>query len=332
MTSHSLSRRTVLAGAAGLAFAGHASAQSGTEIVVGLPSTSLGAAMPRLTGEMGLYAKHGLQARQTLLESAAVATAALVSRSVQVIQAGPAELVAAQANGQKTIALGTAYAGFAQSLILSNAAAAKVGVAPTATVAARMKAIDGLLIATASATSGATVALKLAALKLAGVNVRFTYIAQANFISAMERGAIDGYIGSAPYSTLGVAKKLGVMWLNGPGGDLPAELAPANAGIIMMMREYADANPAVVKSVIAAYTDFSTAVRERPAEVKAVVARLFPELDQPTLDLFYASESKSWQFTPITVQQMAHEIRFVKESGTPLPNADKLDPVAMVLG
>lgn len=327
------SRRTFLAAGAALtasALARPAIGQSLKEIPFGLPSVSLGSAMPRLTAETGCYARNGLVCKFTLLDSAALSTAALVSGSIVATQAGPGELVAAQASGQAVVAVATAYGGMAQSLILSKEAAAKTGVALTAPVTERLKALEGLTIASASATSSVTVAIKVAAAKMAGVNVRFTYIAQNNMAAAMTRGVIDGFLASAPYSTLAVTKGMGVNWVNGPGKDLPYEYTPANAGLIMMMRGYCDANPDIARRLIASYRDFGKLVGEQPAQVKAAVAKLYAELDQPTLDLFFASENQAWRAPPPTVKDMAHEIQFVKDSGTPLPNLDKLDPAAMI--
>ena len=326
-------RRTFLATSAAvsaIALARPAIGQSLKEIPYGLPSVSLGSAMPRLTAETGCYAKNGLVCKFTLLDSAALSTAALVSGSIVATQAGPGELVAAQAGGHLAVAVATAYGGMAQSLILSKEAAAKSGVSPTASVTERLKALDGLTIASASATSSVTVAIKVAAAKMAGVNVRFTYIAQTNMAVAMQRGAIDGFLASAPYSTLAVTKGMGVNWVNGPGKDLPYDYTPANAGLILMMREYCDANPDIARRLIASYRDFSKLVGEQPDLVKAAVAKLYPELDQATLDLFFGSENQAWRSPPPTVKDMAHEIQFVKDSGTPVPNLDKLDPTAMV--
>jgi len=280
--------------------------------------------MPRLTHEMGIYLKHGLQTRLTVLESASVATAALISGSVQVTQAGSGELIAAQARGQKVVAIGIAYAGFAQSLVLSKAGITKVGVSPSAPMAERMKALQGLTIATTSATASATIALRKAATQLAGVDVRFTYMTQPSFAAAMTRQAIDGFIGSAPFSTMAISKGLGQMWADGPKRDFPAESAPANAGILLVMRDYADANPDVIRRLRASYGDFAATVSQRPQEVKATIARLFPDLDAPTLDLFFESESAAWSFRQANVDEMAHELRFLKESGISLPGLEQL--------
>ena len=65
------SRRAFVAGAAA-SFVAPAvvKGQNSPPVVIGLPSTSLGSAMPRLTHEMGIYLKNGVQTRLTVLESA----------------------------------------------------------------------------------------------------------------------------------------------------------------------------------------------------------------------------------------------------------------------
>jgi ABC-type nitrate/sulfonate/bicarbonate transport system substrate-binding protein len=322
-------RRTFLAGAATLAAPSVVRAQSSQEIVIGLPSTSLGSAMPRLSHEMGLFARNGLRTRLTVLESASVSTAALISGAVQQTQAGPGEQIAAQARGQKVVCIGVAYSGFSQSLVLSKVAAKKTGVAPEATLAVKLKALQGLTIATTSATASPTFALRRAAANF-GVDVRFTYMTQPTFAAALERGAIDGFIGSAPFSTMSIAKGLGVMWANGPGLEFPDAAAPANSGLLLVMRDYAQANPEVISKFVASYTQFAEMVMKQPDDVKAFVARLFPDLDAATLDLFYASESSSWAFRPVTVAEMAHELRFIKESGVPIPNLDAINPKELI--
>lgn len=323
-------RRTCLAGAAAmLAAPSIVRAQGSPEVVIGLPSTSLGAAMPRLSHEMGLFAKNGLRTRLTVLESASVSTAALISGAVQLTQAGPGEQIAAQAKGQKVVCIGVAYSGFSQSLVLSTAAAKKTGLAPQAPLAEKLKALQGLTIATTSATASPTFALRRAAAKF-GVDVRFTYMTQPTFAAALERGAIDGFIGSAPFSTMSIARGGGVMWANGPGREFPDEAAPANSGLLLVMRDYAQANPEVIGKLVASCTQFAEMVVKQPDEMKAVVAKYFPDLDRATLDLFYASETSSWAFRPVTVAEMAHELHFIKESGVPIPNLDQIEPKALI--
>ena len=55
----------------------------------------------------------------------------------------------------------------------------------------------------------------------------------------------------------------------------------------MTKRDYALANPELIKRVTAAFTDFGKAVAETPAQVKATIARVFPSLEEKTLDLIF---------------------------------------------
>ena len=160
--------------------------------------------------------------------------------------------------------------------------------------------------------------------------MRFTYMTQPSFAAAMTRQAIDGFIGSAPFSTMAISKGLGQMWADGPKRDFPAESAPANAGILLVMRDYADANPDVIRRLRASYGDFAATVSQRPQEVKATIARLFPDLDAPTLDLFFESESAAWSFRQANVDEMAHELRFLKESGISLPGLEQLKATDLI--
>jgi ABC-type nitrate/sulfonate/bicarbonate transport system substrate-binding protein len=96
------------------------------------------------------------------------------------------------------------------------------------------------------------------------------------------------------------------------------------------MRSQADANPALVKRLADVFADLGKAIEERPADVKAAVAKLYPSLDAATLDLLLSAEMRAWSTRPLTVKDMAHEIAYIKLAGTPIPRLDSLDPAAML--
>ena len=64
---------------------------------------------------------------------------------------------------------------------------------------------------------------------------------------------------------------------------------------------------------------FGQAVRERPTEVKAAIAKIYPDLTRESLDLLFSSESLAWGATPLTPDDIRHEIAFVKSTGAQLP-------------
>lgn len=308
---------------------GAASAESLREVKFGISSSSLGPAGPRIAKEMGLFAKHGLAPAFVVLDSASAAVSGLISRSFEVAIAGPTEIVASQARGQKVVAIAVSYAGFGPSLVLSKAVVDKLGVSPEAPVQERLKALDGLLIGSPSATSVATAAVKGSAVAF-GANPRFTYMGQPTMVAALESGAIQGYVASAPFWAYPVVKGTGVLWLSGPKNEFSRDVTPGITGQLAVLRDFAEANPALIKSCVGVLADFAKAIDERPADVKAAILKIFPDLDAKTLDLVFATESLAWKGKTVTPADMAHEIAVVKSMGVQLPGIDKIDIASML--
>jgi ABC-type nitrate/sulfonate/bicarbonate transport system substrate-binding protein len=297
------------------------------KVNVALSSASISAAAPRIAKEMGLFKKYDLDPNIISMETSSVATTALISGSVDFNVSGASELVIAQARGQKVVAISSVYRGFAAVLVLSKAAADKRGLSPTATIDDRLKALDGLLIASPAATSTFTFGVKAA--EALGAKVRMTYMGQPAMIAALETGAIDGFLASAPYYATPILHGTGVLWISGPKGEFPSDYAPANV-TLNAMQSSVDANPDLMHRMASALADFGSAVRERPVDVKAAIARLYPDIDAKTLDFLFEIESKPFAFNPVSVDDMAHEIHFVKLSGAQLPGLDTIDPAKLV--
>ena len=323
-------RRGMLIGAAMLGIARKTQAQPLQEVTISLPSRSLVAASPRIADALGLFAAHGLKPRFTYMDSANASTLALISRSVDVAMSGTADAVAAQARGQKVVIIANTFAGLSGTLVLARSVADRLGVTPDAPVSTRLRALDGLLIASTSATSSFTISYGSSA-RAVQSNIRFTYMALPAMVAALETGAVQGIIATAPFWTVPVTKGSGVLWIAGPSGDLPSAFVPASAAALQVMRDFATAKPDMVKALVAVIADLRLAIDTRPAEVKAAVARLYPELDAPTLDLIYAVESRAWQAAPLTAADIAHEIAYVQLSGGSAEQLKGIDPAAMVL-
>ena len=132
------------------------------------------------------------------MEGSSSAMAGLISNSFNLATLGLPELFVAQTRGLDVVAVASTCDGFATSLVLSKALAEELGVSPSAPLEERLKAIDGRLIATPTATAGGTISFQ-AAMAAAGASERLTYMAQPAMQAALETGGIDGYLSSAPY-------------------------------------------------------------------------------------------------------------------------------------
>ena len=287
----------------------------------------MGAANLRIATEMGLFQKHGLQPKFIVMDSGSAAATALISGSVNVIQAGMGELVAARAAKQDVVGVLNLYGRTSATMVLAKSVADKLGVSPTASPTERLKALDGLLIATTTATSSTTISY-LAAAKRAGATFRSAFMGQAAMPAALDTGAVQGFASAGPFWTVPVTRGTGVVWLSGPKGELPADLMTASANQIMMMRPFAEKNPDLVKRLRDVYADFVKALDERPADVKAAIIKLYPDIERPVIDMLFESEKVSWNAKPLTPEDVAKEISFMK--GMNLPGLDQIDPVASV--
>ena len=325
----SIDRRTLLAGlATSAALPGLARAQQ-LELPIGLASSTLVATSLKVANELGFLEKRGIKPRFIVLENANAALTALMSRSVPVAVAGPAELIVANARGQKVVALANAYKGLGATVVLAKTVADKLGVKPDAPAQDRFKALDGLLIAAPSPTATYKIAIEGAA-RAAGATVRFTYMAIAAMPAALESGAVQGFIGSAPAWALPVSKGTGVLWISGPKGEIPEANSPVSTASVQAMREWADANATTARALAAALDDLATAVAERPADVKAAIARLYPDIEAPVLDVLFAAEASAWRTTPFSPADMKREIDFVRSLGAAIPDIDKVDPASLI--
>ena len=168
----------------------------------------------------------------------------------------------------------------------------KKGLSASASITDRLKAIDGLTIASTSAGSTFTVALR-ASTEGVGAKVNVVYMAQPAMVAAMQRGAVDGFVISAPYYALPIANGLAVMWISGPKGEFPS--APKHSVVVMAKRSFVEANPELTKRIKAVFADFSKAMEERPADVKVAMKKLWPDLDEATLNAVFAQEANSFK-------------------------------------
>ena len=321
-------RSAIWMAAAGLAVPRVAAAQQLQAVSIGLSSASLVAAPPRVAHEMKLFAKHGLEPRLVVLDGANASLSGVLSRSLDFCLTGPGEVVNAHARGQKPVVITPIYRGFGGTLVVAKSVADKLGVAPTAPIAERLKALDNVLIGTTSPTSPYTVALK-GAISKTGATPKFTYVSVPAFNATLESGNIQAFIASAPIWFPPVLKGSAVPWILGPRGDMPAENTPVLSLGLVGLQDVIDTKREFVERVRAVFADLSKAFDERPADVKAAVVKLFPDLDQRAIDLWFNSEAPAWRIKPLTVDEMRREIAFVRASGAPVPGLDAIDPAAM---
>lgn len=299
------------------------------KVSIGMSSASFGTASVRVAKELGLFARHGIDASIITMDSPIAATTAVISGSLDFALSGPNELIISNLRGRDVIGVVKTYEGFATTVVVTNAVADKSGLTLKDPVQKRLRALDGVLIASSSPTSLSTTALRQAG-ERAGAHIRFTHMAQGAMPAAMETGAVQGYIASAPYWSMPVLNGTGKVWIAGPAGEFDADLVASSSGQMQVASAFARAKPEVVKGVVAALSDLAQMIAKDPGAVKAAVARVFPDLSQQALDLLAASELPAWSAAPVTVDDIKRDIAYAKISNTGLTGYEKLDPAKLI--
>jgi len=299
------------------------------KITIGVTSTSFANAPVFLTQRMRFFEKHGIEAEIVVAESSAVAMSGLIANSFDVVNTATPELITLRAKGQNVVALSRVYAGSAGTLVLSTEAIERIGVAPDAPITDRLKALDGLKIATPSALSSFTTSF-FGAARAAGAKPEPVYLAQGSMVAALESDAIDGFIASAPYWGGALLSGSGLPWISGPQGELGDQFTFSSAGVYVVKLGEGEADLHIADQIVQAHMDFVEAVKVSPADVQVALSELYPTLDQKSLQVLYENESLAWKAPLLTHEEILEDVKEVVASGADVPGLVDVDSSSLI--
>lgn len=322
-----LPRRMILLASTLLPFAARAQAQAPVPITIAVSSNSLAYGGINIALRAGLFEKQGLLPKVVTMDSGNAAMAAVLSGSAEFTSAGPGEVLAARLRNQKIVIVANIYRGLSGSLVLAKTVAERLGAMPS--VEAKLKALDGLSIATPSATSAYTHPYKGGA-EAQGAHPRFVYMTQPAMVAALQAGAVQGIIAGAPFSTASVASGAGVLWINGPRGELPAHDLPASSACIETSEAYAAAHPDIIRRMQASFTALGAFLRDQPTEAQRLLALAYPSLDAATIQSVFRDEAPNWGRPVMTEDDVRQEIAIHVASGA-LKGVDTVPPASILV-
>jgi len=330
-----IARRTLLAGSLGGLLWPAASRRLRAEaalesVTIAVSSTSFVLAGVKIGQQAGLFARNGIDLRIVVMESGNAAMAALIGGSVPFAVTGPPDALMANARGQDIVIAANLYAGFAGSVVLATSVAQKLGVPATAPIKDRFHALDGLLLAVPSATSVLLAPIKKAA-EDNGAKVRFTYMAQGTMPAALEANAIQGMVASFPFAGTPVLRGAGVLWIDGPGGELPADVAASSSSSIQTTGAYLKANRNTVRKLQQAIVAIADFVEKDQEHAKQALAASYPDLSAQEIDLAFTRQWRNWTKPFLTESDIRQELKLLMSS-TKAPGLDRLEPASVLVG
>jgi ABC-type nitrate/sulfonate/bicarbonate transport system substrate-binding protein len=277
------------ASSAGAAAAGGTKSLGTVTLAMGSKSASM--ALAFIASEDGLFAKNGLTVKSVYTGTGALATAALVSGSAQFALGGGQGFFTAEASGQKFYMLAKGESGLGTQLVLTPAAIKKTGLTSSSTTAEKVKALNGLTIASASASSSWTAQANKAA-DTQGATIKWTYVAETAMAAAIKAGNVDGLVAAPPWTTQVLANKTADLWLNGPDGTFPGGFAVPAYGdpLAATTQAYATAHPDAVKAFTKSLLEASDLVNSDPAKAAGYVKQVaYSTMSQAEFQQVWAS-------------------------------------------
>jgi ABC-type nitrate/sulfonate/bicarbonate transport system substrate-binding protein len=273
---------------------------TGTVRVVQAGRTVSGSGLYALAEDWGMFRRYGVEVETVTAKSGSTAMQTLLSGDADLALTGTADVLLANAKLRRIYMPLRMFSGVSTSLVVRRSAVDARGVGPGAPVADRLRALQGLTIATVSASSNTTGILRNA-LATAGATVRETYLDQNSMVAAFRAGQIDGFMASPPHSNTVVVKGDAYMWLDGPHGDYPGAGADFFHAVLGVDGEFADAHPATVERVVAALLATSERIRSAPGEASRTLHQRFPEVTDGVWEAMWAQVGGSFA-APVPTQ------------------------------
>lgn len=328
-----LSRRHFLGASAGALVAAAGArglrAQDMRDVTIALSSNSFSTVVTKFAQRRDLFAKHGLNARLVTMDNANAAFAAVIGGSAEIASAGAGEALAALARGKETLAVANIYRGLSSVIVLDKRVAEQTSLTPDSPIADRLKALDGVLLAAPNPTAIFGISIDLS-VKSVGSELKMTYMGQGAMAAALESGAIQAYVAGTPYWVPPVSRGAAVVWIKPVAGELPNEFTPTSSGTLLMSKDFARANPELTESVRNVVADVADFITNDKDGAMAELAAIYPDLDAETIRLGFENEWQNWTRPVVTVEDIQHDIDFLKVAGQDFPGLDTLDPAALV--
>jgi ABC-type nitrate/sulfonate/bicarbonate transport system substrate-binding protein len=262
-----------------------------TNVTLIIPSLSANQALGFIALKAGIFKKNGLNVKTVNAGTGALAVEALTGGSGQFVVTGSADLFSAAKSGQHLYILAKASSGLSTQIVLTSAGVKATGLTASAPLAQRIKALNGLTIASPSAASSWTAqAAKAAATQ--GATIKFTYVQENSMAAAMQAGKIDGLVAAPPWSTEALYAKTGTLWLSGPGGTFPGGYAVSSYGdpLVATTQAYGNAHPKVTEEFTKSILQAGALLSSQPAQAAAYVKQVaYPTMSEAEFQQVWAA-------------------------------------------
>ena len=289
----------------------HAQAQAPEKLKVAIGAAGLYFIVHFVAEGAGFFKKEGLELDTVDLTTGPRQVAAVMSGSVDIAPLGLQLVIQATSRGGNIIALSTGYDILPMSLVLSNDAIKRVGIADGMTTDEKIKRIKGLRIGITGPGSGTDdMARTLTGTRGLDPDKDITIQPLGNgdnMLAALERGATDGFVFTSPIPETAVARGLGQIIVEPLNGDVPE--ANGVPYIIMSTNPTTlqEKRPLLVKAV-RAWTNAMKFTHENKEEARKVTRSYFKQMDEAVFNAAFDKYVKGVPSHPLIPEENVQKV------------------------
>jgi len=215
-------------------------------------------------------------------------------------------VIDAKNRGGNLVAITTGFDVYPITLVLSNAGLKKAGITDGMSLDERVQRLKGLKLAISSPGSSTDLLIRTVLLNR-GIDpdkavTLMPVGAGAAEVAAMERGAVDGFAYSAPFTSMVVARGQGKFVVDPIDGNVP-EFHNTPYQVIATSRDSLVSKKPLLEAFVRAFTKGLKFAHEHPAKAKAVLRKAFPEVPDAEFSAAFDSHFKGIPTTPIVSQE-----------------------------
>lgn len=253
-------------------------ARADDKATIAIPVNSISFAPVYIAEDMGLWKKAGIKVTVKLVRGIA-ATNAVIAKSLEFSNGSGATVLRGQRRGRKIVAIMTTVTRPTFELVMRKDVVAKLGVAASAPVAAKAKALKGLRIGLSGLNNITHTFLTYVLAKggLKQTDIKLVGMAPPSMYAALKRGDIDGFETSVPWTLIPVNAGAAVNWISGLRGDMP-ELSDFANTVVIAREGYCEANPTICRKVVKGYQSALRVIHRQPDVALGVLQKRFKKM------------------------------------------------------
>ncbi len=250
-----------------------------------------------------MWAKHGLRAKVVQIQGVG-ATNAVIAGSADFVQAGGSTLTRAASRGQRLLAIANTAERNIVAITMRKEVAEAAGFDAKAPLEKRAAVLRGKTFGVGAINANPHAYL-LAVASRGGVKpdeMRVTALEGNAMWAAFQSKQIDGMSNSPPWPLKPVVDGLSVVIASGPEGDPPNAIDFAY-NVILAKPETCQKRRPVCVGMGQVMKEAVAYMHSNPAEVRAILAKKFPNLEPKLIEAAFAEILKSTPKVPVVTKQ-----------------------------